>query len=254
LAAEVAAKPQAAGGSRLRLSANWNAAVYNATMAQSTQPLVIAHHVMWTLYGWWLPNDPRGSTSRTVRKDLMAELGELHFGRKAVQPAGREIREFYRDAEGVLQHPLLSFAADEFVIVADAIGHAVNECRYTCYACAVMPDYVHLVIRKHRDLAEEMIQKIQTLSRERLVEVGLRAADHPVWTRGGWKVFLEHPDDVRRTIQYVENNPRKAGMSRQSRQSWPWVKEYDDWPLHAGHSPRSPYARALRAAGRYKPR
>lgn len=49
-------------------------------------PIVIGYHLMWTLYGWWLPNDPRGSTSRQIRRDLIAELGELHFGRKKIQP------------------------------------------------------------------------------------------------------------------------------------------------------------------------
>jgi REP element-mobilizing transposase RayT len=111
-----------------------------------------------------------------------------------------------------------------------------------------MPDHVHLIIRKHRDLAEEMINKIQALSRKRLVEDGLRAADHPTWTRGGWKVFLDHPDDVRRTIRYVEQNPVKIGLPAQH---WPMVVQYDNWPLHPGHSPNSPYVKALRAAGRY---
>ena len=27
----------------------------------SDHPIVIAHHLIWTAYGWWLPNDPRGS-------------------------------------------------------------------------------------------------------------------------------------------------------------------------------------------------
>jgi REP element-mobilizing transposase RayT len=232
----------------LRLSDKAVDLLYNNVVSKSTQPLVIAHHVVWTLYGWWLPNDPRGSTSRTIRNDLVAELGELHLGRKAVQPAGRQIREFYVNAKAALQHPLLSFAVDEFSEVAAAIGNAVTRCNYTCYACAVMPDHVHLVIRKHRDLGEVMIDKIQTLSRERLVELGLREAGHPVWTRGGWKVFLDHPDDVQRTIRYVEANPVKIGLPPQN---WPCVRKYDNWPLHAGHSPNSPYVRALRAAGRY---
>jgi hypothetical protein len=50
----------------------------------SNHPIIIAHHLMWTLYGWWLPNDPRGSTSRMIRNNLIAELGELHFGRKSI--------------------------------------------------------------------------------------------------------------------------------------------------------------------------
>jgi REP element-mobilizing transposase RayT len=169
-------------------------------MPRSGNPLVIAHHIMWTLYGWWLPNDLRGSTSRTIRSNIVAELGSLHFGRKQVQPAGREIRAFYEKAAEVLKHPLLSFDVSEFAFVANAIGSAVNQCNYTCYACAIMPDHIHLLTRKHRDTAEEMIDKIQSLSRKRLVEMRLREADHPIWTRGGWKVFLDHPDYVLRTI------------------------------------------------------
>lgn len=212
-------------------------------MTNSSQPLVIAHHLMWTLYGWWLPNDPRGSTSQTIRNDLIAELGTLHYGRRQVQPAGREIRTFYEQAAATLSHPLLEFSPREFSPVADAVGAAINACGYTCYAAAIMPDHVHLVIRKHRDLAETMIERIQTLSRERLIAAGLRDKTHPVWTRGGWKVFLDHPDDVRRTVKYVENNPAKQRLPMQS---WSWAAPYDGWPLHAGHSPNSPYAKALR--------
>jgi hypothetical protein len=94
-----------------------------------------------------------------------------------------------------------------------------------------------------------MIEKIQALSRERLGEVGLRERSHPMWTRGGWKVFLDHPDEVRRPVRYVEDNPVKMRLPRQS---WGWVKAYDGWPLHEGHSANSPYARALRRAGRYQ--
>lgn len=211
-------------------------------------PLIIAHHLMWTLYGWWIPNDPRGSTSRTVRSDLVAELGVLHYGRRAIQPAGREIREFYDEAAAALQHPLLSLAPSEFPAVAEAFGEATAECNYTCYACAIMPDHVHLVIRKHRDPVELMIERLQSSTRLRLCACGLRPPDHPVWTRGGWKVFLDHPDEVRRMLRYVDENPTKLRLPRQH---WPLVTPYDGRPLHAGHSPNPPYARALRAAGRY---
>ncbi len=201
---------------------------------------------MWTLYGWWLPNDPRGSTSQVIRNDLIAALGELHFGRKKVQPAGSTLRQFYQEAQPLLKFPLLSFAPGEFAAVASAIGSAIAECNYTCYACAIMPDHVHLLIRKHRDLAEEMIAKLQSLSRERLVR--MRPTGHPLWTRGGWKVFLDHPDVMQRTIQYIQQNPVKMYLPSQR---WPFVVPYDNWPLHPGHSPKSPYVRALRSAGRH---
>jgi hypothetical protein len=67
--------------------------------------------------------------------------------------------------------------------------------------------------------------------------------EHPVWGGPGWGVFLDTPDDVRRTIKYIEDNPLKARMPARH---WSFVKEYDGWPLHPGHSPNSPYARRLR--------
>lgn len=213
-----------------------------------SQPLVIGYHLIWTGYGWWLPNDPRGSTSKSVRNDVVGELGTLHYGRKRVQPCASEVREFYRAAGGVLEDALLQLESSEISVVADTFAMVMASERYTCYACAIMPDHVHILIRKHRDKAEEMIAKLQGASRLRLRESGLRRFDHPVWGGPGWKVFLDHPDEVRRTIKYVEANPAHMGLPAQR---WSFVTAYDGWPLHRGHSPNSPYVKALRAVGRY---
>ncbi|HUU58284.1 MAG TPA: transposase, partial [Phycisphaerae bacterium] len=116
-------------------------------------------------------------------------------------------------------------------------------CRYTCYACAIMPDHVHLLIRKHKSKAEEMIRNFQDTSRLRLRNSALRPPEHPVWGGPGWKVFLDHPDEVRRSIRYIQQNPVKFGLPVQA---WEFVKAYDGWPLHPGHSSNSPYVRRLR--------
>ncbi|MFQ5732695.1 MAG: transposase [Planctomycetaceae bacterium] len=208
-----------------------------------SRPIVIGYHLIWTAYGWWLPNDPRGSGSRAIASDRIADLGEIHYGRREIQPAGAVVREFYEHAKDILSHPLLRFEPDEFADVADAFSDVIAEHRYTCYACAVMPDHVHLLIRKHKHTAEEMIENFQATSRASIIATGLREAGHPVWTRGGWKVFQDHPDAMRRTIAYIERNPTKDGLSAQE---WAFVTEYDGWPLHPGHSPNSPYARRLR--------
>ena len=155
---------------------------------------------------------------------------------------------FYQCARPVLKYPVLTFDAEELAVVAQGIADAVAEQQYTCYACAVMPDHLHILIRKHKHQAEQMIEVLQATSRQRIMEMRRRDPDHPVWTLGGWKVFLDHPDEVRRTIRYIENNPFWAGMPAQE---WMFVKPYDGWPLHPGHSPNSPYAKRLREAGRY---
>ncbi|MBL8828488.1 MAG: hypothetical protein JNM18_16010, partial [Planctomycetaceae bacterium] len=61
--------------------------------------MIAGYHLIWTAYGWWLPNDPRGSTSTTIRNDSLKELGPLHFDRRQTQPSGNIIREFYQVAE-----------------------------------------------------------------------------------------------------------------------------------------------------------
>ena len=93
-----------------------------------------------------------------------------------------------------------------------------------------------------------MIDIFQQRSRRYLIEHELFPISHPVWSDGGWKVFLDHPEEIWRTIRYIERNPLPIG---ETIQRWPFVSAYDGWPLHPGHSPMSPYVKALKAAGRY---
>ncbi|MCA9027045.1 MAG: transposase [Planctomycetaceae bacterium] len=187
---------------------------------------VIAYHLIWTGYGHWLPNDPRGSGSHVVRADVLRDLGELHHGRKRVQPPGRVIRKFSQQAEPRLRFPVLRFNREQIDVIANTFAEVMTEQRYTCFACAIMPDHVHVCIRKHRDKCEQMVAALQGKSRLRLIEHSNFDQDHPVWTAGnGWSVYLERPEDVYRTIRYVKRNPRVP-------QIWPFVTEYDNWPFH----------------------
>jgi len=174
-----------------------------------SNPLIIAYHLIWTAYGWWLPNDLRGSMSRFVHSDVLFDLGNLHFGRKRIQPPSREVRAFYENAKGKLKYNLLDMRIPEIQVIAQAFRDVIASENYTCYACALMPDHVHILIRKHKHRAEDMIANLQEASRLRLRSAGLRTPDHPVWGGPGWKVFLDSPDDIRRTIGYIDDNPLK---------------------------------------------
>jgi len=98
--------------------------------------MVLAHHLIWVAYGWWLPNDLRGSTSHFIESDVIAQLGELHHGRKRIQPASRDIRRFYEQAAEVLRFSLLRFTSAETLILAQAFAQVISWEKYTCYACA----------------------------------------------------------------------------------------------------------------------
>src|SRR5689334_16040765 len=112
---------------------------------------VLAHHLIWTNYGHWLPNDPRGSGSTSISKEELRDLGAIHFGRKLVQPQRSEVKTFYERAEDLLEHPRIRFHDEMIAVIGDAFGETIQKRHYTCYACAVLPDHCHLVIRAHRD-------------------------------------------------------------------------------------------------------
>ncbi len=207
--------------------------------------MVAGHHLLWTAYGWWLPNDPRGSMSRNIATASIAELGELHYGRKKIQPASRDLKRFYEQAREILKHELLTFTPKDFEIIAEAFAKVIKDRRYTCYACAIMPDHVHLLIRRHRDDAEQMIENFQAASREALIAHNCREANHPVWGGQGWKVFMNCREDFRRTIRYIESNPIKARMPAQK---WPFVVEYDGWLPGFGTRPVAKPQAGLRAS------
>jgi len=188
--------------------------------------MVAGYHLIWAAYGCWLPNDPRGSSSHEVREEKLTPLGELHYGRKVQQPPSAVIQSFYHQADDVLEHPRLILTDDDIRVVAASFEQIIQDRQYTCYACAIMPDHVHLLIRRHRDKAEAMVESLQENSRRALIGAGRRAVTHPVWGGQGWRVFLNSRQDMAGRVKYIRENPIKAGRSEQH---WAFVKEYDGW-------------------------
>ncbi len=188
--------------------------------------MVAGHHLVWSVYGWWLPNDPRGSSSHEVRVPALGGLGELHHGRKEVQPSRGELRDFQGRASPLLAHAAQAFSDDEVALIAESFGDTIRRRRYTCYACAIMPDHVHLLIRVHRAKAEDMQAALQDHSRETLLAAGRRRGNHPVWGGRGWKVFQYTRQDMERIVRYIERNPAERGMPPQH---WGFVTPYDGW-------------------------
>ena len=190
--------------------------------------MIAGHHLVWTVYGYWLPNDLRGSMSHEIRSAEIAKLGELHYGRRRTQPTGKEMDAFREEVAEVLKFPLLNFTEKEVAVVAQSFAEVIRKANYTCYACAIMPDHVHLLIRKHRDQPDQMIELFQNESRSAVLAKAQpnRATEHPVWGGSGWKVYLRSRAAIERTVKYIENNPVKIGRPIQR---WDFVRPYDGW-------------------------
>ncbi len=89
--------------------------------------VIIAHHLLLMGYGHWLPNDIRGSGSDEIRRELLKDLGEIHFGRKRNQPPRDELREFHREAEDRLEQDVLWFDEDMRTIIASSFAETARE-------------------------------------------------------------------------------------------------------------------------------
>ncbi len=150
--------------------------------------------------------------SHEIRVERIADLGALHYGRKQIQPSRTELQKFFAQSHDLLRHEPKEFSSDEFPLVAQALGEVIHEHGYTCYACAVMPDHVHMLVRRHRDKAEIMLEHFQAKSRTRIIDANLRAPTHPVWGGPGWKVFLNSRERIEQVIEYIRKNPLKIGL------------------------------------------
>lgn len=181
--------------------------------------MVIASHVIFTAYGFWLPNDPRGSWSDFVRS---WEL--LKFGPATKTSSRRSLARNKHDiqlrlkAKEALRYPPVRFSGRQALSVAEGFSFAIDRSGYRVHACSILPDHVHMVVARHSYGVEQIVRRLKQAATLRLIEDGLHplgdcrttAGKPPTpWVRRCWKVFLNSDRAVQRAIRYVEGNPAR---------------------------------------------
>src|SRR6266496_163334 len=169
-------------------------------MARTHQRIIVAHHLIFHGYGHWLSNDIRGSGSTEIRDRKFEELGPIHQGRKKVQPSRDELREFSRKAEPLLTFPLLWFDSAKRQAIVDALGVLIARIGYAVYACAVLRNHMHAIIRRHRDNHLTIFDELAHASRQAIHGFDDVDDEHPVWSDRPYCTFLYSPADIRRSI------------------------------------------------------
>jgi REP element-mobilizing transposase RayT len=212
---------------------------------------VISVHLVLTLYGHWAVNDPRGSGSSDFIDLKFQPLGQIHQGRRPgpLQPTRRELKDFHIQHEELLNFPVFWIDSAKREAMAQAIGEVIRAQGYTCYACAICGNHVHLIIRTHKHDSLTIWNHFAEAVRNRL---RLRfapeiAPSHPVISARPYKVFLYETDQVWDRIDYVEQNPRKENLPAQR---WEFVVEYDNFPFHRGMDSKSIAEAKAQAAAR----
>ncbi|MEZ6034116.1 MAG: transposase [Planctomycetaceae bacterium] len=196
--------------------------------------MIHGYHVILPMYGFWLPNDPRGSWSDYVRRWEIAKFGKplKTLERKELNElTEEEIRE--RDeAKAALCYPPVSISDDQALTVAEGFRIQTLKSHYTIWACAIMPEHTHMVLARHSYHVERMVNLLKGSTTTEMMKMG----NHPLkshaapgerpprmWSAHEWKVFLDSEDRIRQAIAYVERNPENEG---QPEQSWNFVSPF----------------------------
>ncbi len=204
-----------------------------AKQSDMITPMVRAYHTIFGAYGFWLPNDPRGSWSTHVWAKHLQQFGtatKVTTSRSlANAPHDPKSR---REAKRSLKYPAVRFDDTQIAAIGDGFLATVEQLSLSIFACAIMPDHVHLVIDRHNE-SIEFIAGFLKRSASRALS---RAGCHPLaahtklngrvpspWVEGGWNVFLNEDDEIGHRIGYTNDNPVKAGLPPQQ---WPFVVRF----------------------------
>jgi REP element-mobilizing transposase RayT len=195
---------------------------------------MLGWHLIFTTYGFWPPNDPRGSGSTRVRTwhiyDAAGEATKVDARRSvAARPHDISIR---RAAKAALKYPAVELSGHQARAVARGIAVVCPKVELVIHACAIMPDHVHVVVAAHRLDGDEIIACLKRAGTRGMNDEGL----HPMaayprsngrlptpWGGRGWKVKLYTPREICDRIRYVERNPVRAGFMPQQ---WSFVVPY----------------------------
>ncbi len=194
--------------------------------------MIHGYHVILGLYGFWLPNDPRGSWSEFVGAWELLRFGTTTRSYDRTMGLTDEEERQRHEAKKHLKYPPVILNGRQALAVGRGFLQGKLKCGLTIWACSILPEHVHLVIARHRykvetvanllkgeatkQLRKEDIDPMAPLARE------TRSGRSP-WARNAWKVFLDSDDAIENAIRYVEENPLKEGKLRQT---WSFIDPF----------------------------
>jgi len=187
--------------------------------------MVRASHVILGMYGFWMPNDERGSWSNFVGSWELVRFGRATTVQVSRSLASRPFDPAKRAAAlAELKYPPVELTGIQARAVGRGFATYAAKANLSILACAILPKHVHLVLERHRLKVELLVNKLKGAATTQLIDEEIHpqlAHQHNMerppkaFARGEWKVFLDTPQDIERSIRYVENNPQRENLPPQ---------------------------------------
>ena len=192
--------------------------------------MVHGYHVIFGAYGFWLPNDPRGSWSEFVGSWELVRFGRTTKSllRKELSPEEEAQRLAAKQA---LKYPPVQFTGIQARVVGTGFANACRKSGLTLWACSILPEHVHAVVARHRFKVEYIVgllkgEATKQLKREQVHPLAAHSNGTTVpspWADRCWRVFLDSEEAIENAIHYVNENPIKEGKPLQT---WSFVTPF----------------------------
>lgn len=188
---------------------------------------VLAYHLIMTTYGFWLPNDPRGSWSDFVRSWELFLFGGPATRTQERRSLARDPHDIAKrlEAKQHLSRKPVEFTGIPARAVARGFASYIQRSGLIVYACSILPKHVHMVIARHTCPIEQVARLLKGAATTQLLNEQLHpfinaprpgGSIPPPWTRQQWSVFLGDDEDIGRAIRYTNRNPEKERKRPQS--------------------------------------
>jgi REP element-mobilizing transposase RayT len=175
-----------------------------------------------------LPQEKLRELENELKREKEAELGLRAPG---VDAEKRKRIDAWLDAGTgccALRHPRMAAVMQETLLKSD-------EEKYRLLAWCIMPNHVHVLIEPMVSLST-IVQSWKSFTGRWAMkygaELGLRAPGF--WMPDYWDRFIRDEQHLRSVIDYIHNNPVKAGLC-ENEGDWPWSSAY----LPGARSPSS---------------
>ncbi len=196
--------------------------------------MIHGYHVILPAYGFWLPNDPRGSWSEFVWRWELACFGRATRSaeRRTLEQLSSEELARREAARRALRYPPVTLTGRQAQVVGEGFAAQRAKSHYTIWACSILPEHTHLVIARHAYKVEQIVNLLKGAATGALVEAGCHPlAQHAppgkrpprMWAEHEWKVYLDSEQGIDEAIYYVEENPEREGKPKQH---WPFVTPF----------------------------
>src|SRR5262249_9206286 len=168
--------------------------------------MVFGYHVIFGAYGFWLPNDPRGSWS-----DFVGSWDLHRYGPATKTDSKYSVAHHEHDtqqrlaAKKGLKYPPVEFTGIQARAIGRGFANYVRSSGLLFRACAILPDHVHLVVDRFRCTVEQVVIQLKGEATAQLLADGLHPFGHlrdregrprKCWARGEWSVFLDTEEEV----------------------------------------------------------